>query len=255
MEGSALLMPEFGTHASTVTIEQGGVLNETDQVRVGGGSHLDLFAGSQLTTGTLQIGNSMVAGEAVVTVTTGSSMTVTALNIGSGSNAPGRLVLDGTATVGPGGATIAPSGTLSGSGLLMGGLNNAGHISPGVIVGRLQVAGPYTQAPTGILDIQIGGEEAGTTFDQLDSIGAVLSGQLNVSLISNFNPSLGSSFTIIQAESISGTFSAVNLPTLPGGRSFNVVYSQFAVTLVTVPGPASLGLFGLVGLMARRRRR
>jgi hypothetical protein len=254
LEGTSLYLPEFGTHSSNVTLQSGAVLNETEQVRLSGGSRIDVESGSQLTTSTLQIGNNTLPGTAIVNVTSGSSITADSLTIGTGASAPGRLILDGTATIGAGGVTVDSDGVLAGSGLIVGDVTNAGHVVRGSVTGLLRIAGPYTQAPGGVLDILLGGTGIGT-YDQMTCSAATLAGLLNVSLASGFTPPLGSTFTIVQADQINGGFGSVAFPTLESGLVFNVVYNPTSVTIVTVPAPASAALLAAGLLAAARRRR
>jgi fibronectin-binding autotransporter adhesin len=254
LNGGALNLPgDFGTHSSTITAQSGAVINATNQIRLSGGSRIDVLSGSQLSTPTLQIGNNLVPGTAVVNVSSDSSINVGAITIGTGS-APGRLIMDGTATLGAGGLTINSDGILTGSGLIMGGVTNSGHISQGPLTGILHIAGPFTQTAGGALDIRIGGLAPGSGYDQLSTIGAIVAGQLNVTLLPGFTPPLGSTYTIVQAEQMSGSFTTVALPTIESGLSFNVIYSFNSVTLVTVPAPSSAALLA-TGLLAMRRRR
>jgi len=64
------------------------------------------------------------------------------------------------------------------------------------------------------LNIEIGGSQAGTDFDQLVVTGrAMLDGTLNVMLINGFIPNPGSSFEIMIFADASGSFATMTLPT------------------------------------------
>lgn len=104
-------------------------------------------------------------------------------------------------------------GLLIGSGAVSANLNNAGQLSPGYpspAAGYLDLTGNYTQGAAGIFDVEIGGLAAKTEFDQLDVIGDVnVAGALNVSLIEDFVPEFGQTFTIINndgADEVNGIF-------------------------------------------------
>ena len=58
-------------------------------------------------------------------------------------------------------------GTLTGSGTIDGDLINGGGVSPGGdgVPGVLTVAGNYTQTTLGVLNIDLGGVEAGSEYD------------------------------------------------------------------------------------------
>jgi sugar lactone lactonase YvrE/plastocyanin len=100
--------------------------------------------------------------------------------------------------------------------------NNSGIVSPGASPGLLTVQGGYTQVSGGSLSIELGGTTAVSQYDRLDVVGdvAVLDGNLDVTTINSFTPSLGDSFTILTATGgVTGTFSTVS------PSSFSAVYT------------------------------
>ncbi|MFC1820860.1 leucine-rich repeat domain-containing protein, partial [Thermodesulfobacteriota bacterium] len=111
--------------------------------------------------------------------------------------------------------TNATGGTISGMGTIRtpaSGLINEGTIFPGVSPGILTIDGDFTQDATGILNIEIGGINPGTDYDQLVITGtATLAGTLNVTLIPSFVPTSGT-FDIITYASKTGAFSSIILP-------------------------------------------
>ena len=105
------------------------------------------------------------------------------------------------------------------------GSNNAGKVA----------AATYTQAGASTLSIEIGGTQPGVTYDQVAISGnAVLTGTLEISLINGYLPPLNSTFAILTAGAVSGTFPTVTGTEIGNGRKFNVVYSGTAVTLQVV---------------------
>ncbi len=65
---------------------------------------------------------------------------------------------------------------------------------------------------------------------------AMLAGDLSVSLVDGFQPTLGDSFQIVTAGGgRSGTFATENLPAASGFLDWDVVYTSNAVTLAVVP--------------------
>src|ERR1700732_1254855 len=70
---------------------------------------------------------------------------------------------------------------------------------------------------------------------------ATLGGPLNVSLFNSFSPTLGNTFTILTAASVTGTFSGTNLPALSPGLGWKVTYNAKTVVLsvVTVSSPVA----------------
>jgi T5SS/PEP-CTERM-associated repeat protein len=92
----------------------------------------------------------------------------------------------------------------------------------------------------GTLKIEIGGQTAGSEYDQLNHIlgtgVAELGGTLEVSLISGFVPSLGDAFKILTAAGgVSGTFASTIFPNLGSSLALELLYDTNAVTLAVVP--------------------
>ena len=130
------------------------------------------------------------------------------------------------------GVTIKNFGTLSGINIEhKGSFTNEGILSPGNSVkatGLYKLDSfftSYIQTATGSLNIQLAGNIAGDTYDQvIVNRDATLNGTLNVSLLNGFEPSLGQVFTILrEGANLSGTFATVNLPILSGGKVWNAV--------------------------------
>lgn len=117
-------------------------------------------------------------------------------------------------------------GTVSGLGTINGDVFNAGTLNVGGMgtTGILSITGTYTQTSAGTLDIEIGGNTAGTQYDQLVITGsASLGGTLDVSFINGFNPASGSWTVLLYASEI-GTFA--NTP-----FGFSVNYGSKSVTV------------------------
>jgi hypothetical protein len=67
------------------------------------------------------------------------------------------------------------------------------------------------------LAIELGGTMLGSQYDSIAVAGELsLAGTLDVSLFNGFTPSAGQSFNILDWGSLVGTFSSINLPSLPG---------------------------------------
>ena len=107
-------------------------------------------------------------------------------------------------------------------------------VAPGVTIDNLQAAG-------GILDISIGGTTAGTKYDQLNiSKTASLNGTLNVNVVNGFVPTVGQTFTILNAASTTGTFSTVTGLAINSTEHFTVTYNSNDVVLTVVSGALPL---------------
>ena len=114
-------------------------------------------------------------------------------------------------------------------------LEVTGTFSPGLSVGAVTV-NSYTQLSGGILDIQIGGETVGTQYDQvIVNTSAVLAGTLRVTGLSTFGPSAGDIFTLMNAGSITGSFSTATLPTLRAGLAWDLQATSTSMKLVVLP--------------------
>ncbi|MCB9852596.1 MAG: immunoglobulin domain-containing protein [Phycisphaerales bacterium] len=163
---------------------------------------------------------------------------------GSTFTATGNFVqTDGTTTIDAG--TLASTtlvdiqgGVLEGNGLVDAPIVNAGSVSPGLSAGTLSGTADFTQTTAGSLDVQIGGQVANDDYDVLAVDGAAtLAGTLNVTLINGFEPPVGSSYDILTASSISGTFDPENMPTLVNNHCWHVGYLADKVTL-TILSPS-----------------
>ncbi len=107
-------------------------------------------------------------------------------------------------------------------------LDNGGAVVPGDEgePGILDLTGAYQQRATGELWIELGGITPGMQHDVFEVSGqAALAGKLKVSLIDDFVPTVGDEFTVLTAGSIVGTFDTVELPALPVGREWEVMYN------------------------------
>lgn len=138
-------------------------------------------------------------------------------------------------------------GRVSGSGVMHTEVEALHKTGPGASAGKLTVDGSFKQFSTGSLEIELGGNEAGSLYDQLVVNGtATLDGELRLLLIEDFENAVtsGDTFDILTATSIVGEFSnapnGARIPTSGGKGSFVVNYSSDKVT-VTAFEPAEQG--------------
>jgi hypothetical protein len=108
----------------------------------------------------------------------------------------------------------------------------------------------------GTLSIDIAGSAA-SDFDRIVASGDILlGGILDVSLLSGFEPIVGSSFDILLGSSVAGSFSSTLFPVFDG-RTFDIVLGAelFRLTVSAIPIPAAVYLFvpGCLLLFTRRR--
>ena len=141
------------------------------------------------------------------------------------------------------------AGTLKGIGTFVNGnFANAGIIAPGNSAGTLSFTGNL--ANTGTVNMEIGGTVEGTGYDQVKVTGSIiLSGTLNVTLINGYTPVLGNEFTIIDAASLTGTFTTLNLPVITPRiweTSYDKVNGTLKLKVINNPLPVTLISFKAV---------
>ncbi len=92
----------------------------------------------------------------------------------------------------------------------------AGELRPGHSPGLVEFAGDVVLGSFSILEIEIGGPAPGTQHDKLQ-VGqtAYLDGTLQLVLINGYVPPPGTSFEIIRASQVVGTFNNVTVPSAP----------------------------------------
>jgi Ca2+-binding RTX toxin-like protein len=101
-------------------------------------------------------------------------------------------------------------GSIEGNGSINVGVTNSGLLNPrhasNTEFGRLTINSSYTETNSANINIQLGGTTAGTNFDQVDINGtATFDGKLNVSLLNNFTPTLGSTFDVLTYDSLNSS--------------------------------------------------
>lgn len=132
--------------------------------------------------------------------------------------------------------TVSPLGglTVNGGNVLAGSLENLGLVN--VNRGTLGV-GTATLDPASMLSIGLGGTIRGSQFGAFVASGNfTLAGELLVTA-DGFTPVAGESFDILDWGAVSGTFSAIDLPLLGGGLTWDT--SQLLTTgVISVGGVA-----------------
>jgi cyclophilin family peptidyl-prolyl cis-trans isomerase len=110
-------------------------------------------------------------------------------------------------------------------------LINFGTLAPGLQLGTITVQS-FRQDPGASLEIELRGTTADRPNDQLVvTDGALLGGDLDVTLLSGFAPVAGNTFTILTAGLIGDTFDNINLPLLSPGLVWDVNQTATAFTL------------------------
>jgi hypothetical protein len=172
------------------------------------------------------------------------------LKVSSVKQIGGSTVVNGTLTATNG--VALQGGTLSGTGLVAGTVNNiSGIVAPGNSPGTLMISGDYIQQVGGTLQIQIADL---THFDRLIIGGkAHLDGTLDVLLANTFSLNVGDSFTFLSAAGnidltdnmfSSFDFTYADGSTLPLGFTWDVIYGINSVSLLwsRVDDPTALAV-------------
>ncbi|MGA8430194.1 MAG: hypothetical protein WB729_10260 [Candidatus Sulfotelmatobacter sp.] len=155
----------------------------------------------------------------------------------------GKTTHDGmlTGTVHINSGTFLGAGSITGKvsvgGMKVGSLFSVGDAG---LAGQMKITGSYTQTANGKLSTAIGGTTVITQYSQLKVVGAAtLSGTLAAPLIGSFVPTVGQTFTVLSAGSITGTFSNTTIA-INSSEFFAVSYTKTGVVLTVTSSTDSL---------------
>jgi hypothetical protein len=194
---------------------------------------------------TLETAASTFTNSGTVDVAKGSTLEVGGTTFGYSQSA-GTTTVDGT-VIGKGTAGFSVTGgTVQGAGAIKANVSIGGSgTTPTINVGDagkaglLSITGTYTQLSTATMNVSIGGTAVGTQYSQLKVSGtASLGGTLTAALINSFTPTVGQTFTILTAKSVSGTFTNTTIA-INSSEHFAISYTSTGVVLTVVSGPAS----------------
>src|SRR5690606_26648527 len=103
-------------------------------------------------------------------------------------------------------------------------------ITPGNSPGIANFGGDVYFGGGAHLFMELAGPTPGIQYDQVivDDT-AHLGGALTVSLLENYMPPVGAEFTLLTAAALEDTFDYIHLPSLGGGREFQLVYESDAL--------------------------
>ncbi len=198
----------------------------------------------------------MLTGGGTVTMSKGSTGTPVLNNTNAGSLVNVNNLIQGAGQIGNNGLgltnqaagvinanqpgntlTLNPSGTFNNAGLvestgtsalqMTATVDNSGTILVGgsPAPGTVNITN-YTQESTGAYDAVLAGTTASTQYSVLTvNNPPTLNGPLNLIFANGFVPSVGNSFTILTAGSISGGFSSINSPAVPSGSAWSITYN------------------------------
>jgi hypothetical protein len=115
-------------------------------------------------------------------------------------------------------------------------LTNDGTVAPGLQIGNATVAN-YVQPSDGTLEIELAGPTASTQYDRLVVTGsAFVAGKLDVNFVNGYSPAVNTTFTVLTAGQITGTFSTFDLPLLSPGFVWNISRTATAYNLTVAAG-------------------
>jgi cyclophilin family peptidyl-prolyl cis-trans isomerase len=115
-------------------------------------------------------------------------------------------------------------------------LTNDGIVAPGLQIGNATVAN-YVQPADGALEIELAGSAASTQYDRLVVTGsAFVAGKLDVSFVDGYSPTVNTTFTVLTAGQITGTFSTFDLPQLSPGLVWSISRTATAYNLTVAAG-------------------
>ena len=189
------------------------------------------------------------------------TQTLTGANTFSGPTtvSAGTLVLSGTGSISnsqtltvaagatlnvaavTGGFAIGSGQTLKGAGTVTGAVTSNGQVSPGASgTGTLTLSNNYTQNSGGTLNFA---PHTATATPALIVTGtATLAGTLNVSLANGYVPTLNDTLVILQAGTLSGSFSTTQLPALSSGLDWNVITTSTTISLKVIGVASALSV-------------
>jgi hypothetical protein len=131
---------------------------------------------------------------------------------------------------------VAGDGTFTGTGTV----NLEGDLNPGNSPGVVNFAGDVVLGPASTLQIELGGTTPGSQYDQINVAGELtLDGTLEISLINGFTPSAGQTFDILNWGSLTGEFSSIQFPAVPG-LAWNTSQLASGAFSVALPGDVDL---------------
>lgn len=175
-----------------------------------------------------------------LTIGAGSTLTVNGQYTQSGNGEPGLDVstVNGVlvATAGP---VVIGGGRLIGTGTVQNDVQSSGWVGPGASVGELTIAGSYAQSESGTCHIELAGPNAGQ-HDHLRVAGAAtLAGRLIVQAVDGYLPPVGTSFTIMDFASRTGTFT-LETGSPGSGLEYTTQYYDDRVVITITSAPSSV---------------
>jgi T5SS/PEP-CTERM-associated repeat protein len=158
--------------------------------------------------------------------------------VGNGTSAATLQLLGGT-HVFSNNLVLASNAMLTGNGTIVGSVTNSGTISAGASAGSLRINGSLSLAASAGMFFEIGGLIATNQYDQITVTNFVqFAGTLSLSLLNNFVPATGDTFTLMTFASSAGVFANApgggNLQSADHLRQFSVTYTPTNLVVMSI---------------------
>ncbi|MSQ10319.1 MAG: hypothetical protein EXR52_04860 [Dehalococcoidia bacterium] len=239
--GSITLTSAGGPWGASLTAGGAGLSNSgalnvaagTGGARALGGHLLNTTAGTFTVGATTTVSTAAAShiNQGAVTLAGGTLLTVSGVG----------AALTNTGTIGGAGSLVLDGVTLNGTGsvthtLLAG----TAAVSPGLPTGQLTMTGSYIHGAGTSLNVSLGGNNPGVTFDQLRVLGTatLTDGTLNVTVSGGFVSCDGAVFDVLTYGARIGTFGTLNGLTIGPGHTLSIAYLANAFRLTSNGGSA-----------------
>jgi hypothetical protein len=160
----------------------------------------------------------------------------------------GVIDLQSAATLSCPSITIQSGGQLSGSGTIAGSVANSGIIAPTGAVKSLSIAGSFTQASNGAIQLDLAGTGSGQFSTLHVTQQATLDGAVLVRASGGFKPLPGDTFNFLSFAIRTGTVTISN-DTAYLGLRFNADYTSTSLTLIADATAGDANLDGVVNTL------
>lgn len=242
------LVEAGGINSSIVFTQSGGQVHAT-HLDIAPGTDYQYFGGDIATTDLSIAGAFTQAGPAVsafdVLLSQGGSYNLDGSVTTTTEEIEGTLIQTGGLNqigAGHGAAYIAPGASYH---LVSGSIDVASLSNAGMFIVDSRQTAPYT-APvitsSDFLQYNIGTLQLDDLLPSSDQLlffsnSASLLGTLSITLDASYSPMYGDFFMLIESPSVTGTFTAYDLPVLSSGFSFAPIYTDTTFGLLVVPEP------------------
>jgi hypothetical protein len=262
IQGAGTVTTALGLYAGTIRATGGVLYFTAPNISLGAQSQIQVLEGStisflqghisnpgiiSLDGGTfdnnnksLQNGGTINGHGTIFTGQTGlTNMPTRLISVGGGDmDIFGRVTNNGIVNIQTGNSAyffnnVTGSGTFTGGGTAV----FLGSLSPGNSPAAVSFGGNVDLVGGTALNMEIGGETAGTNYDQINVAGNLsVGGVLTVSLINGFTPVAGATFDLLNWGTLEGVFSSLQLPSLGSSLAWDTsdLYSSGELSVVAV---------------------